>query len=68
MTDRSALGDYLKNLYQFDELTKDQEASLAKQIQAGDQAALDLLIKHNLRFVVSVVKDCLLYTSPSPRD
>jgi len=57
MTDRSALGDYLKNLYQFDELTKDQEASLAKQIQAGDQAALDLLIKHNLRFVVSVVKE-----------
>jgi len=54
---RTSLGDYLHNLYKFDELTKDQEASLAKQIQAGDQAALDLLIKHNLRFVVSVVKE-----------
>ena len=37
-------------------LTKQQEHDLAVRIQAGDENAVDILVKHNLRFVISIAK------------
>ncbi len=37
-------------------ITADEEVELAQRIRAGDRAALEKLIKANLRFVVSVSK------------
>ena len=37
-------------------LTREEEISLAYKIKDGDNEALDKLIRHNLRFVVSVAK------------
>ena len=34
-------------------LTRQQERDLAIRIQAGDESAVDVLVKHNLRFVIS---------------
>lgn len=39
-----------------DLLTKDGEKALAKMIQAGDKAALDLFIESNMRLVISIAK------------
>lgn len=37
-------------------LTRQQEHDLAVRIQAGDENAVDILVKHNLRFVISIAK------------
>ena len=37
-------------------LTREEEINLAKQIKEGNEEAFNKLIKHNLRFVVSVAK------------
>lgn len=55
--DKNSLSDYLRGLYAVKVLPLEEEERLAKMIQAGDAAALDKLVRHNLRFVVSVVKD-----------
>ena len=55
--DKNALSDFLRSLYAIPMLTKEEEESLSRRIQAGDDSALDKLIKHNLRFVVSIIKD-----------
>lgn len=51
-----ALNQYLQSLFGFDPLPIEEEHNLAKQIQAGDALALDKLVKHNLRFVVYILK------------
>ena len=53
---KNALSDYLRSLYGIPVLEKDEEVELAKKIRAGDIHARDKLVKHNLRFVVSVVQ------------
>jgi RNA polymerase primary sigma factor len=55
--DKNALSDYLRSLYNVEPLTLEEEESLSRRIQAGDEMALEKLIKHNLRFVVSVIKN-----------
>ena len=55
--DKNALSDYLRSLYNIEPLTLDEEESLSRRIQSGDDLALEKLITHNLRFVVSVIKD-----------
>lgn len=37
-------------------LTSEQEVELTKRIKAGDQTALEIMVKSNLRFVISVAK------------
>lgn len=51
-----ALGLYLREIRKIPLLTPDQEKALARRVQAGDLAALDELVRHNLRFVVTVAK------------
>lgn len=47
---------YLEEVSRHRLLTPEQEDSVARRAQTGDQAALDLLVRSNLRFVISVAK------------
>jgi len=50
------LDTYLGDIAREELLTPDDEVQLAQRIKQGDQAALEKLVKANLRFVVSVSK------------
>lgn len=52
----ASLDKYLQEIGKVDLITADEEVELAQRIRAGDRAALEKLIKANLRFVVSVSK------------
>lgn len=54
--DSDSISKYLTDIGRIDLLTMDEELNLAKRIRRGDPAALDKLVKTNLRFVVSVAK------------
>ncbi len=51
-----SLDRYLHEIGKVSLITPDEEVRLAKEIQAGNQDALEKLTKANLRFVVSVAK------------
>jgi RNA polymerase primary sigma factor len=51
-----SLDKYLQEIGKVDLLNPDQEIDLAIRIKKGDQSALEVLTKANLRFVVSVAK------------
>jgi RNA polymerase primary sigma factor len=48
---------YLKEIAKYKHFTFDEEAKLACRIRQGDRKALETLVKHNLRFVVSVSRN-----------
>src|SRR5207247_2332146 len=54
--DADALGAYLREIGRGTLLTKEQEVELAKQIEAGSQAARARMTEANLRLVVSIAK------------
>jgi RNA polymerase primary sigma factor len=54
--DTKSLEKYFQEIGKIDLITADEEVELALKIKAGDQRALDKLVKANLRFVVSVAK------------
>ena len=54
--DTGTLDKYLSDIAKERLLTTDEEVELAQRIKEGDQAALDKLVRANLRFVVSVAK------------
>jgi RNA polymerase primary sigma factor len=54
--DSASLEKYLQDIAKESMITPDEEPKLARRIREGDQAALDKLVKANLRFVVSVAK------------
>jgi len=51
-----SLDKYLQEIGRVDLLIPEQEIELAIRIKKGDQKALEILTKANLRFVVSVAK------------
>ena len=53
---KNALSDYLRSLYDIPVLTREEEYSLWKKMKDGNRVARDKLIRHNLRFVILVVK------------
>jgi RNA polymerase primary sigma factor len=52
----ASLDKYLQEIGREELITAEQEVQLAQRIKMGDQAALEKLVKANLRFVVSVAK------------
>jgi RNA polymerase primary sigma factor len=54
--DRDILDQYLYEVSQTPLLTPQQEIAIAKRVRAGDQEAMQELVKRNLRFVISVAK------------
>src|SRR3989337_1032015 len=51
-----SLDKYLHEIGKVDLITAEEEVELAQRIREGDEAALEKLVKSNLRFVVSVSK------------
>ncbi|TVR71002.1 MAG: RNA polymerase sigma factor RpoD/SigA [Marinilabiliales bacterium] len=51
-----SLDKYLHEIAKVELISAEEEVELARKIRNGDEKALDLLIKANLRFVVSVSK------------
>lgn len=54
--DTLSLDKYLHEIGKVELLSAEKEVELAKRIRKGDREALDMLVKANLRFVVSVAK------------
>ena len=54
--DTLSLDKYLHEIGKVELLSAEKEVELAKKIKSGDNQALEILIKANLRFVVSVSK------------
>ena len=56
MKDGDSLDLYLHEIGETDLLTAKEEVALAQRIRAGDEEALEGLVKANLKFVVSIAK------------
>jgi RNA polymerase primary sigma factor len=54
--DRELLDQYLFEVSKTPLLTPEQEIAVARRVRAGDQEAMQELVKRNLRFVISVAK------------
>ncbi|MBK8737541.1 MAG: RNA polymerase sigma factor RpoD/SigA [Saprospiraceae bacterium] len=52
----AALDKYLSEISRIDPLTPEREVEVVKKFKTGDFNALDLLVKSNLKFVISVAK------------
>jgi RNA polymerase primary sigma factor len=56
ITDEGLLDQYLRDISAYPLITREDEAQLAVGIRAGDEEAMNKLVRANLRFVVSVAK------------
>jgi RNA polymerase primary sigma factor len=54
--DEGSLDQYLRDISRYSLITREDEVALAQRIRKGEQEALDMLVRANLRFVVSVAK------------
>ena len=51
-----SLDKFLQDISKEELITPEEEVRLAQRIKAGDELALEKLVKSNLRFVISVAK------------
>ena len=63
--DAGTLEKYLQDIAKESLITAEEEVELAQRIKAGDQQALDRLVRANLRFVVSVAKQAVWWIRQS---
>ncbi len=54
--EQNALDQYLRDVSRHELLTPEQEIELGRRAQAGDEEAVQRLVRANLRFVISVAK------------
>lgn len=54
--DELSLEKYLNDISRYDVLSPDEELKLFQRLRAGDKSAMEIIVRHNLRFVVSVAK------------
>ena len=54
--DEESISKYFKDVRKESLLTPEEEITLAKEIEAGDEKAVDKMVRANLRFVISVAK------------
>ncbi len=54
--DERSMDKYLTEISRYDVLTPEEELNLFIRFKSGDETALEKIIAHNLRFVVSVAK------------
>ena len=54
--DEKSLEKYLSEISRYDVLSPEEEVALFQRFRAGDDRAIEKIINHNLRFVVSVAK------------
>jgi RNA polymerase primary sigma factor len=54
--EEGSLDQYLREISQYPLIPREEETRLAIRIRAGEEEALDKLVRSNLRFVVSVAK------------
>ena len=54
--ERSALDQYLREVSRHELITPEEEIELGRRAQAGDEEAVQRLVRANLRFVISVAK------------
>ncbi|TNE64089.1 MAG: RNA polymerase sigma factor RpoD/SigA [Bacteroidetes bacterium] len=54
--DEQSLEKYLTEIARYDVLTPEEEVAMFQRIREGDEKALVQIVRHNLRFVVSVAK------------
>ncbi len=52
-----SIGKYFKEVRKSELLTSKEEVELAERIQSGDEAAVEILVKANLKFVISIAKE-----------
>jgi len=55
--EEGSLGLYLKDIAKHKALTAKEEAEMARRIKKGDKKAVEVLVRANLRFVVSVARN-----------
>ena len=60
----TAMKAYLRQIGRSPLLTPEEEAELARKIRSGDREARDLMIRSNLRLVVTVARDYVDYGMP----
>lgn len=53
----NSLSKYFKDVRKSILLTPDEEVTLAKRIQSGDESAIEELVNSNLKFVISIAKE-----------
>jgi len=54
--ERSALDQYLREVSKHELITPEEEIELGRRARAGDEEAVQKLVRANLRFVISVAK------------